>query len=491
MEHLLDWYWAHVFIWNGYLVAASVIWMLIGGRMLALVGHPPKTPGRLALITTGPVICAALLVLPFFLLVLIWTAGPILPWLLDPRHLWPSLPIVAVLWLTSYFSKKPWRNVLAKSLQPWLIGMVIAEAIFFAASRWLPQSQWEKLFLIERISSICEVTLEKLSPIPLLFNLLLLAAIFGVNMWYPRLKAWTRRFEKSLEWGKSAVSVLAVFTSVTFFGAGQAAALHELTAQQKYDRLKDQVAARAQLILAARVTEDPTNEAADTKAFLNVVHRNVEIDRALPVGIGDDFEYDPSMPMDPFSKEWEKWSTERERKRLEQMVRDHVQELLTWAESHPVVRKAAAAIDNSKLKAMLEKKLTANELKDAKERFDKAFDDFIDKAAEISIHPLSEMLSTAGLPDLTTSIVKDLYAAQLTRLSKDVVDPVADALYRPGSSEANLAPVALERAWQRPVFEEKGLPPTIDRPTVAARLVERLNRGIVERAVREAVKERR
>jgi hypothetical protein len=364
MEHLLEWYFARVFIWSVYLIAASFIWMLIARRTLALIGHPPKTPARSALITMGPIICALVLALPFILLIIVGIGrgatkegGPILRWLLDPRHLWPSLPIVAVLWLTSYLSKKPWRNVLAKSLQPWLIGMVIAEVLFVAASRWLPQSQWDKLFLIEKIASVCEVTLEKLSPFPLLFNLLLLAAIFAVNMWYPQLKAWTRRFEKSMVLGKTAVSVLAVFTSVTFFGTGQTAALHELTAQEKYDRLKDQAAARAQLILTARVTEDAKTEAADTKAFLDVVHRNVLVDRALPRTVDDDEWGLAHTPAIPFTEEWDKFWKERERERLEKTVRDHVQELRTWAETHPVVRAAITAINDSKLKAMLDRKV--------------------------------------------------------------------------------------------------------------------------------------
>jgi hypothetical protein len=135
--------------------------------------------------------------------------------------------------------------------------------------------------------------------------------------------------------------------------------------------------------------------------------------------------------------------------------------------------------------------LTDDQLKDAKDRFDKALEEFIDKGAEVSIHALSEMLSLAGLPHLSTSIVKDLYTAQLSRLSKAIVDPIADALFRPGSEEASLATATLARAWERPVFDEKVLPPGIDKPTVADRLQERMNREIVEKAAREAVREKR
>jgi hypothetical protein len=230
---------------------------------------------------------------------------------------------------------------------------------------------------------------------------------------------------------------------------------------------------------------------------LNVIYRNVLVDRAVPVRGDEVVPNQGDFPVRigdegvPNREDLEKWSKEKECRQLEQKVRDHVQELLKWSDEHPVVRDAATAIDNSKLKAMLDDALTDDQLKDAKDRFDKALELFLDKGAEITIHPLSEMLSLAGLPHLTTSIVKDLYGARLTRLSKAIVDPLADALFRPRSYEASLAPVALARAWERPVFDEKVLPPRIATPTVGDRLAERANRMIVEKVVRETAREAR
>ena len=130
---------------------------------------------------------------------------------------------------------------------------------------------------------------------------------------------------------------------------------------------------------------------------------------------------------------------------------------------------------------MLEKAFTADQLKEAKEHFTKALDLFVESGAELSIHPLAKMLQSEGLPNLTTSIVKDLYTSQVKGLTKNIIDPLADSLFRPHSPEASFALDALSRASQRPVFDEKALPPKIARPTVADRVEEREKRILVEK----------
>ena len=85
---------------------------------------------------------------------------------------------------------------------------------------------------------------------------------------------------------------------------------------------------------------------------------------------------------------------------------------------------------------------------------------------------------------------KELYTSQVKRLTKNIIDPLADSLFRPHSPEASVALETLSRASQRPVFDEKAIPPKIASPTVADRLEERERRLVIEKAVRETVRRR-
>lgn len=152
------------------------------------------------------------------------------------------------------------------------------------------------------------------------------------------------------------------------------------------------------------------------------------------------------------------------------------------------MRNAVAA--DSRLNAMLGKAFTDDQLKEAKEQFTKALDLFVELGAELTIHPLTEMLQAEGLPELTSSIVKELYTSQVKRLTKNIIDPLAHSLFRPHSPEASVALETLSRASQRPVFDEKAIPPKIASPTVADRLEERERRLVIEKAVRETVRRR-
>jgi hypothetical protein len=148
--------------------------MHLDHRDLAMIGFPPGSRSRQILFAIA-IVCACI-AFTFTLVALLIALGALAPgvrWLFDPRSLWISLPIIAAIWLFCHFSEVRWHKVIAKSLQPWLIGMALAEAIFIAATRWLPRSHWDELLWIENISHSFENKLERLFPYSLIFNLFL------------------------------------------------------------------------------------------------------------------------------------------------------------------------------------------------------------------------------------------------------------------------------------------------------------------------------
>jgi hypothetical protein len=113
------------------------------------------------------------------------------------------------------------------------------------------------------------------------------------------------------------------------------------------------------------------------------------------------------------------------------------------------------------LKAILDKAFTDEQRKEAKETFNKALDRFVESGADITAHPLAEMLKAEEMPEVVTSIVKALYTSQLKTLTKDI----AESMLRPGSSEAGPTFAVPAPALQRPVFDAKALPREITAPT--------------------------
>ena len=88
------------------------------------------------------------------------------------------------------------------------------------------------------------------------------------------------------------------------------------------------------------------------------------------------------------------------------------------------------------------------------------------KAADISIHPLFESL---GLPELPESIVRELYTAEVSHLSKKITEPLADSLFRPGSVQANNAVSELTEIANRPALDVAVLPTRLVEPTMGDR----------------------
>jgi hypothetical protein len=70
-------------------------------------------------------------------------------------------------------------------------------------------------------------------------------------------------------------AALAVVTSFTFFATAQAGLFGNATAEETYNRLKDESTAVAQLILGARVSEHREAEAQTVKKFLQAVRDGV------------------------------------------------------------------------------------------------------------------------------------------------------------------------------------------------------------------------
>ena len=77
-----------------------------------------------------------------------------------------QVALVAIAWALCQLHSHWLAQAVAKALLPWLIGMSIVLAIFFAAKEWLPKSDYENAapFNIERYHSKNK-TIELLFPI--------------------------------------------------------------------------------------------------------------------------------------------------------------------------------------------------------------------------------------------------------------------------------------------------------------------------------------
>ena len=437
---------------------------------------------RLILLSYAPFLIFSIAIAPLILAVCFTLFVFCSEILLDPNLFWLTLPLMIVTWCYCQFNPNRFLKVIAKTLRPWLFGMIIVGAIFIAAREWLPRAQWSSIFWLENAASWCEVTLHKLSPYPLPVNVSLLVVLFTVNVYYPAWRPWTRRFEKGMSIAKACVGVLAVFTSFTFFGSGQASVILEKTAEEKYARLKEQADARADLILAARLSENTEEEARNTKEFLDAVYLQVSIDWKMPLRLDDDY---VRIPMDKQGQE--KWF----RSRLEGLVKDRVSELVNALAKSNAVGRMKQTIDGPRLSAMLDHSFTSDEIKEAKERFLKSLDIFVDKGADLTFHPLAEFLTAQGLPQLVQAAVNDLYASQVTHLSKEVTEPLADLLFRTEFAPGKASFETFSKISERLVFDTAALPREIVAPTVEQRRSAKMDREIVAKSAREAIREGR
>jgi hypothetical protein len=398
-----------------------------------------------------------LLVCSIPLIVLIFTVSSSvilmgLKWLYDPANLWISLPITSILWLHLRRFSNKYAKSAREAMKPWLAAMGGVAFIFLTARLWMPKTQWYWLFRLEWGASLIETYSKKIVPYPFLFNLLLLFVLFVINLYHPKSQSATQRIEVVIPWMKTFFSSLAVLTSVSFFGGGQAAILLESTAQEKFDRLKDQSVSAADLALAARLSVEQDKELLNVKEYLDSIYNasvvdiknyNPLTDHPIPT-----YSYRTASTL-PSGREGVKREAERNSRQLESfealgedlhrglvryMVENRVDELRKAMEHPAKASSAMVRVLPDTVKTMLRNQTFSEEVKkDAKDKFDKALDLFVDQASDLSAQPIATMLTEAGMPEFLRSIIKDLYNTEVLAMAKKVADPLADAYFKDNS----------------------------------------------------------
>ena len=138
-----------------------------------------------------------------------------------------------------------------------------------------------------------------------------------------------------------------------------------------------------------------------------------------------------------------------------------------------------ARIQEFRLESILGRKLSNEEIRNARELFEKALTEFVRTGADLSFHPLSKLLEAEGQSMLFDSIVEDLYKYELSRMAKDVSSPLADSFFRSSTVPADSTVTKLAAIAQRPVFSVTSLPVKVRNPSYGARLSKWVARGIV------------
>jgi hypothetical protein len=386
MSTLIDWYIA---------LLPTLAVVVLFAFLLSAVGHlvilraPPISSlnqlfadRRLLLIHTPLLVTGLFLFVPMAGLFL-FVVFLLFRWVLDPQLLLLQLAAVGILWVSWRWSASRFKKIIAETIQPWLFGMSIVGIAYFSFTQWLPRADWHHIFAVETLLSRLELTLKATLPSSISANLALLAIVFALNVYRPTWKTWTGRLQKGLSITKAVAAVLAVVTSFTFFGVRQAGAVLELSAEEKYERLKDESIARSELILSARLSSE--HEAETVKAFLDAVHHTVTLDMRAPLRLDDPMSH-------VYLENPEAWK----RARLSDFVSDRVKELLEYAVENRLVRRASAQLDLGQFAPLFGRSLTPEEREQAKEQFTKALDLFAKKIASATFHPLSELPPGGG-----------------------------------------------------------------------------------------------
>ncbi|KRQ10265.1 hypothetical protein [Bradyrhizobium manausense] len=360
-----------------------------------------------------------------------------------------QVALVAVAWGFCYLHSHWLTQAVAKTLLPWLIGMSMVLAIFLGIKEWLPRSDWPSIFWLETEAINAEVFLEKLSPYPFIQSLGLLLILCFLNIRYPTWKPWSKRLKKSIAVSAKAISVLSVLTSFTFFAADNGSIIRKATAKEKYERLKEQANAHAGLMVGARLTQDTKAEAKNATAFLSAIGKQLSIDMRLPAFSGARGDV---------------------RERLRQLVQRDANELLQAMKETPAVKRIA--YNKDQLADTISRRFTKEQIKEEKDAFKETLDHFVDKGADISVHPFTEALTSLGLPELPEAILHELYTSEVSHLAKKITDPLADSLFRPGSRQANGAPSELAEIANRSIFDVASLSKKLTDPMIEDRAPE-------------------
>jgi hypothetical protein len=473
MSKLTDLYFGLIFseefgsiVWIGLL-----LWLFAMPFAGRLQGEKSNSRKRVILLL-GLLLTPCLLFLPLVLTVSVAIFSVLFGWIFDPRLLLLQLSFVAVFWFLWRWSSSDVKKLIAKSIQPWLFGMSIVGAAYLATILWLPRAHWSNIFAVETFLSRYELVLKAILPASLGANLGLFALFFALNIFRPSWKRWTGRFQRAISLTKSISAVLAVVTSFTFFGVRQAGAIKELTAEEKFERLKNENVARAELILAGRFGTE--QEAETIKQFLGAIHDAVLLDIKVPISLQE-----PELISS--GREPEKFN----RARLSRFVRERAEELLEYTQKNRIARRLTAKIDIARLAPLFERPLTAREIVEAKEQFTKGLDVFAKKIAGATFHPLAEFLNSNELPGIIESIIKDLYRGEVTATAKEITNPIADVIFRPAATSRELSLAIVENLAKKEVFDQSSMPAKLINPTYSDRIEKHRARTTIEKSVKE------
>ena len=386
--------------------------------------------------------------------------------LFNPEYFWLSLACVFCIWISCRGKSDSFRKVVADWITPLLIGMGAMGVLALAATLWIPRVQWVWLFRLEGAARTIHEVLDAVLPKALWARMTILILVLSVDVLLPQLHRWTARFNKGMKGAKKAASSVAVFVSMTLFGAGQTGAIGQKVATEKHARLEKEATAIAQLAISARLQEMPLDEVKATTEWLNAIEAGVRADLAVPFHLQDRsvmFESDKSH--------------------LQSLISARVEELHQAVAKQPMLIRATGVVD-ARLAGILGRPMTEEQRRDAKTAFDKTLENFVLEGAKFASEPLTDLLTKAGTPDMTSELVKELYKEQIKRLSKIFADPLADVMFRPNTPSAVAAPTRIMDAARRPVFDVGSLSREVVRPTAT----ERIEKATREVGVRETVK---
>jgi hypothetical protein len=401
----------------------------------------------------------------------------------DPKNLWVGLPVTFCLWLYCHWRGK--NNDLAKAiaatLAPWLVAMTVAESMFLAALAWLPRTEWHWLYLTGWAASEVDLLFAKILPSSVLVNLGIIAILLGFNICLPRLTFLTKGFQRLITIAHKIAVGVSFFCGITFFGAGQASAVADSTAQERYDRLKDQSDSAAQLSLAARITDDLTQETTNIHDLFDSIHQAVKDDMDLDYDFSEyPIRYRHGGDLQTQEKDWE-------HRRLRFFVERRVDELRKAIESNRRLLRTASVLREGIFEKTARLKITEEQKRDAEEQYDKALDVLGDKVKDVTFHPLSEALKSAGFSELAGDIVKEVYNYEVSRMARDLSEPLADALFRSDEISKDSLVAKFSAISDRPVFDEESLPKSVWAPTSSDRFEEKERSENPVKAVEKAI----
>jgi hypothetical protein len=186
---------------------------------------------------------------------------------------WLGLPLGVLLWFLCHSSSSIFYKATAKTLLPWIIGWAIVVITYLFILMWLPEADRSWIIFAQSAADRAERILDKAVPHSIFVSVMLLAFLFTINVLRPSWKKLTHGFQQILAATKAVASVIAVFTSVSFFGDGQLPRVINAINQEKHDRTSAQFTAQVELIFVDRLTQKETldAESRDVHKYLDSI----------------------------------------------------------------------------------------------------------------------------------------------------------------------------------------------------------------------------